>query len=195
MSMQAQQWPMSSVPTMPRPVQPWNQPTYTWSNPLGYMGQQMFYDDQMARSNPQPIPTVLTQQPPTPPQQQQVPDVAVIGRYVTDISEVVPKEVPMDGSRMFFPMKDESGIYMKYWDSGGTLREKRFVPEIEPNEVASVTPNSPVLTEETIAPLLAPINDRLATIEQVLLAALQAPVNTPPQPKARANQNSKKEES
>lgn len=50
------------------------------------------------------------------------------GRVVADIKEIVPQEVPSDGTFGFFPMKDGSAIYAKTWNGDGTITTIRFAP-------------------------------------------------------------------
>ncbi len=49
------------------------------------------------------------------------------GRVVKDQSEILPNEIPMDGTISFFPKADGSEIYGKAWTSNGTIQNFRFV--------------------------------------------------------------------
>lgn len=49
------------------------------------------------------------------------------GRVVKDQSEILPNEIPMDGTISFFPKSDGSEIYGKAWTSNGTIQNFRFV--------------------------------------------------------------------
>lgn len=52
---------------------------------------------------------------------QQVVQSEIQGRYINDISEILAKEVTMDGRTIFFPTKDEKLIYAKRWNNNGTI--------------------------------------------------------------------------
>lgn len=49
------------------------------------------------------------------------------GRLVNDISEVQIGEIPMDGSFNVFPLRDLSGIYLKFWDNDGQFKTRRYI--------------------------------------------------------------------
>lgn len=51
------------------------------------------------------------------------------GRTIGNEAEIVPNDVPMDGSFSLFPMHDYSCIYAKQWNTDGTIRTIKFVPE------------------------------------------------------------------
>lgn len=57
--------------------------------------------------------------------------VGIAGRTISNVSDVTPNEVPMDGSVSLFPMKDYSAIFAKAWNGDGTIRTVRYVPEME----------------------------------------------------------------
>lgn len=51
------------------------------------------------------------------------------GRFVNSIEEITPNEVPMDGSISIFPRNDYAEIYVKTWDTNGTIKTFTFVPQ------------------------------------------------------------------
>ena len=51
------------------------------------------------------------------------------GRFVNNPNEIVPQEVPMDGSVALFPVADGSRIYMKGWDNNGGIQTRSYVLE------------------------------------------------------------------
>lgn len=53
------------------------------------------------------------------------------GRMVANPEEIMPSEVPMDGSVSFFPQSDCSCVYAKVWNADGTIKTFKFVPEIK----------------------------------------------------------------
>lgn len=56
---------------------------------------------------------------------------AIFGRLVNDESEIMPNEVPMDGSISIFPKSDGSEVIIKSWTQNGTISTMRYVPVIE----------------------------------------------------------------
>lgn len=71
-------------------------------------------------------------------QQQQQPQqprpVPLNGKPIKDPSDIMPKEIPMDGSISFFPMQDLSYILAKAWNSQGTIDTVKYVPERPPQQ-------------------------------------------------------------
>lgn len=79
----------------------------------------------------QPYGTVQYQQPSMPPQQMaQQPTMprGITGRMVGAPSEIVPQEVPMDGTVAFFPTSDGSAIFAKAWNPDGTISTVQYSP-------------------------------------------------------------------
>lgn len=74
----------------------------------------------------------------------------IAGRLVANADEIMPQEVPMDGSISLFPQNDYSCIYAKTWTKEGTIATMKFVPE------------QPVATE----PQKSPIEERFDKIDQ-----------------------------
>lgn len=67
--------------------------------------------------------------PPMMPQiQPQIQRNSLYGKEVTKVEDITPNDVPMDGTAGLFPMKDDSAIYKKYWDSEGNIKTIKFVP-------------------------------------------------------------------
>lgn len=64
------------------------------------------------------VPTFRSQQTPT-----------ILGKYINNVEEIAPNEVPMDGTLAFFPKLDGSEIYAKFWDKEGKLNTIKFVQE------------------------------------------------------------------
>lgn len=66
------------------------------------------------------------------PQSQQSPSYTrpmLIGKVVNKIEEVTPNDIPMDGSFGMFPLQDRSMIFLKRWNSDGTITTEKFVKE------------------------------------------------------------------
>ena len=74
---------------------------------------------------------------------------SIPGRLVSNLDEITPQEVPMDGSVSLFPQQDYSAIYAKTWTKDGTIATVKFVPE-----------------QPQAAPQKSPIEERLDKIDQ-----------------------------
>lgn len=61
-------------------------------------------------------------------------------KYINSLEDVTPSDVPMDGSSSFFPLIDGSTIYVKHWNSDGTIETIKYIkeetPEVTPKKVA-----------------------------------------------------------
>lgn len=58
---------------------------------------------------------------------QQPVETPFVGRYINQIEEVMPREVPMDGRAAIFPTQTLEEIYLKVWDRNGSIRTIRYV--------------------------------------------------------------------
>ena len=91
------------------------------------------------------------------PQAFQPPQPPIAGRWVGDMNEITPREVPMDGSVAFFPLKDYSKILAKAWDQNGTIKTVEYVPVVDESS-ASNEQDTP----------LQQLNKRLDKLEDML---------------------------
>ena len=106
----------------------------------------------------QPQPTMYPQSYPT------VPNVGAVqarprtipGRMIYSPDEIVPQEVPMDGSVSLFPMNDWSCVYGKWWTSNGQIQTVKFVMEQPKKEI------------DESAASLSDISARLEKVERYL---------------------------
>lgn len=103
---------------------------------------------------------------------------AIPGRLVASADEIMPQEVPMDGSVSLFPQNDYSCIYAKTWTKEGTIATVRFIPEQPQNG----------------EPQKSPLEMRLDSIEQKLDAMTRQMFNRPRNYQKRNNSNPKKKE-
>ena len=103
---------------------------------------------------------------------------SIPGRMVTNADEIVPQEVPMDGSVSLFPQNDYSCIYAKTWTKEGTIATLKFVPEQPQNG----------------EPQKSPLEMRLESIEQKLDTMTRQMFNRPRNFQKRNNPNPKKKE-
>lgn len=60
--------------------------------------------------------------------QQTAPMSGIVGKMVGRIEDIAPQDVPMTGAPAFFPKQDLSEIYVKSWNSNGTLDTVVFKP-------------------------------------------------------------------
>lgn len=54
---------------------------------------------------------------------------SVFGKMIQAPTDIMPGDIPMNGTPCFFPMQDGSAIYMKAWSADGTINTMRFLPE------------------------------------------------------------------
>lgn len=85
-------------------------------------------------------PSLPTQVQSSPPKQNSIP-----GRLVNNLSEVAPNEVPMDGSVSIFPTNDYSRIYIKAWQSDGTIKTVAYAPIVSDGTQEPEDPTSAIL--------------------------------------------------
>ena len=64
-------------------------------------------------------------------------NVSIQGRAVSSLEDIVPNDVPRDGSIGLFPKNDYSVIYAKQWNGDGSISTIKFVPEIAEDPVDS----------------------------------------------------------
>lgn len=63
-------------------------------------------------------------------------------KIVNRLEDITPNDVPMDGTSGIFPLSDSSAIYVKSWNTDGTIKTIKYVPEIiesEPEEKPQMT--------------------------------------------------------
>lgn len=118
-----------------------------WNAGQPIMGQ-IQYGTQYANNTP-PVqiapPPRFQQQPmqqPAMSQPQPIPQMVISGKWVNDLSDISPGDVPMDRGVHIFPKSDYSCIYAKIWDQNGVLQTYKFVPEA-PSESNAVTASAP----------------------------------------------------
>lgn len=71
------------------------------------------------------------------------------GRYISDLLEVTPNEVPMDGQIALFPTKDLSEIYLKSWSGDGRILNFRYILDTSVDLNAPVAPQQEDFTNIT----------------------------------------------
>ena len=100
----------------------------------------------------------------------------VPARIINDPKEIMPNEVPMDGSVSLFPTADYSCVYAKAWNANGMIDTVKYVPE------KTETQNTP-RSQDVLSAILA----RLDNIERTLNKR-NKPYNKPV-PKKEVEQN------
>lgn len=135
-------------------------PAYTYNNPFMYTTPQTnsLYNQipiQPVTGYPTPpaygIQNQIASQPSRPMLQ---------GRTVNDINEVMASEVPMDGSSSIFPLQNGSRIYVKSWNSDGTIKTLTYALE----EEQSVTKS-----KSDVVNISDLINRRFDSLEELLI--------------------------
>lgn len=92
------------------------------------------------------------------------------GRIVDDIANVNANEVPMDGSKAYFVKNDESTIYVKQWQSDGTISTKQYSlildnKEKDSNNLSSDTEKTQIALSDEF---LTALDERFSKIEKLL---------------------------
>lgn len=59
------------------------------------------------------------------------------GRVIQNVNDILPNEVPMDGSVSVFPLSDWSAIITKSWDVNGNLKPMIYIPYQEPTSTTT----------------------------------------------------------
>lgn len=78
------------------------------------------------------------------------------GRMIYSPDEIMPQEVPMDGSVSLFPMHDWSCVYGKWWTSNGQIQTVKFILEQPKKQI------------DESAVSLTDISERLNKVERYL---------------------------
>lgn len=177
-------------PNMPEPPNP---PSYQqvydqYGNPVGVVPVQ----PQNRIGTPSWWPR--TQQPqqvyqqPTQPQQpvqsQSPSPPGAVGKWVKSESDVVPMDIPQDGSVVVFPQTDLQVIYLKKWEGNGTITTVPYIPNVS-QEQKGQTPEQQF--QESV-------QGRLSNIERALDSLINY-ISQPVQPQQPSrSKNSSKEE-
>lgn len=110
-------------------------------NPYGWQANMSYPNNYpnpatgyMNQSLPNPTPIVSTR-----------PVSNLTGRMVSNENEITPNEVPMDGSLGLFPTSDGNFIFVKQWQSDGTIKTIRFVPEKPIVEIEQVKQDNAII--------------------------------------------------
>lgn len=73
-------------------------------------------------------------------QQMQTPmvgNIGIMGRFVTDFSEIVANDVPMDGRSAIFPKNDMSEIQVRSWGADGKIQMTSYKPILAQNNLGT----------------------------------------------------------
>lgn len=56
------------------------------------------------------------------------------GKVINAAADIMPNDIPMDGRMTYFPMSDNSKIYVKFWKPDGTISTLEFSPVVKSDE-------------------------------------------------------------
>lgn len=137
-----------------------------------YFGQMNPYAQPMQPSvTPPPQYQPIQNQRPQMPQTELSPQsrpVTLGGRIINDPAEIMPSEIPMDGTPTLFLSQDYSKIYVKAWSADGTIKTFVYSP-IEQSSVESPK------TGDTENSMYAMFMDRFDKLEQMINRNSQKP--------------------
>lgn len=85
---------------------------------------------------------------------------SIIGKVVNKVEDVTPNDIPMDGSYGVFPLENHAMIFMKKWNSDGTITTEIYERKDIPKE--------PV--KDPIAEEMQALREQLDRIEKALKA-------------------------
>lgn len=108
--------------------------------------------------------------------------VPVNGYMVRDLSDIKPRDVPMDGSVSWFPQEDFTCIWARMWNKDGQLMTFKFVEEV-PNVPAQNQVNQP---DEFQATLMSRLDALQASIETIMSS-----MEKPTAPKTKKEEDKK----
>lgn len=94
---------------------------------------------------------------PIPQPQPMIQPAPFVGRFIENLQEIVPNEVPMDGRPALFPAKSLEEIYLKMWNANGEMKTFRYVLDQSQNFNAPPPPKDDFQSE---------IMKRLESLEQ-----------------------------
>ena len=144
----------------PNPPTPNVQPVFDqYGNPVGYMPNNQpqnrigtpdwwpknQQNQQVYQQNSQP-------------QQSQTPSMQ--GKWVKAENDIVPMDIPQDGSVVVFPQTDLQVIYLKKWEGNGTITTVPYIPNIPQEEPKGPTPEEQFQLS---------VQQRLSNLEQMLV--------------------------
>lgn len=89
---------------------------------------------------------------------QNVASQGITGRVVASLEEIVPNDVPMNGSTAFFPVSDGSAIFARAWNRDGSIATVVYRPVTDEQ-----TDQQPQVT-------LMDVMDQLSDIQDLLKA-------------------------
>lgn len=112
-------------------------------------------------------PQQVYQQPAQQPPQPQVPSMQ--GKWVKAENEIVPMDIPQDGSVVVFPQTDLQVIYLKKWEGNGTITTVPYIPNVSQPQQGP-TPEQQFQTS---------VQQRLTNMEQMLVSLVKIWQSTP----------------
>lgn len=110
---------------------------------------------------------------------------AMQGKWVKAENDIVPMDIPQDGSVVVFPQTDLQVIYLKKWEGNGTITTVPYIPNVSQDSQPQVDPVQQF--QETV-------NGRLSNIERALDALINAISQPAPQLQPTRGKAANKEE-
>ena len=76
------------------------------------------------------------------------------GKMVDSIDQITPNDVPMNGSVAIFPKRDMSEMYVRRWNTNGTISTTLYVPKLD-----EIEPQAETSTNEDLKSLILAFNE------------------------------------
>lgn len=103
-------------------------------------------------------------------QTMQMQNPSIAGKVVNDFNQIIPSDVPMDGSNATFLKSDLSEIQVRAWNGNGQIQTISYKPVLSDNmsqasNIANVKENT---LESALNELTALFNERLDKLEKLV---------------------------
>lgn len=124
-------------------------------------------------------------QPSAPQSQPQAQVPSMQGKWIKEEKDVVPMDIPQDGSVVVFPQTDLQVIYLKKWEGNGTITTVPYIPNVS-QEQKGKTPEQQFQDS---------VQGRLSNIERALdslITYISQPIQQPQQ-NSRSKNTSKED--
>lgn len=150
-----------------------------WANPYNNMA---YAQNMQAQGQIQPAQGIQNNQ------SQQSPD-SIRGKLIDDINNVPASDVVMDGKPTIFPTKNYDKIYVKKWNTNGTIDTYLYVPVSQEENKKDDPANLIGNLNDAFSVFVQEVSARFDKIEQYI-NSLSVPVQNN---KVNSNNNKKKE--
>lgn len=94
----------------------------------------------------------------------------IAGKVVNDFNQIMPNEVPMDGSNATFVKSDLSEIQLRAWNGNGQIQTISYKPVFsqEPQQANISTVAQAQAQNDAINDVVALFNERMDRLEKLL---------------------------